>query len=357
MAYRAVRPALFALGGGDAEVAHEATLAGVRRIGSIPPLRRLVAGAVGPRGAEVDFAGLRFPGPVGLAAGMDKNGIAVPAWAALGFSHVELGTVTALAQPGNERPRLQRLRTSRAIINRMGFNNAGAQALADRLAGFGIERGNGAAGLIVGVSIGKSKVVELADAVPDYLTSLRAVAPHADYVAINVSSPNTPGLRSLQDKGFLTELVAALVAETRQLDRHAPVPVLVKLAPDLTDEAVDEAVTVCEDGGVAGLIATNTTIDRGGIAVRDRHLADQPGGLSGAPLTTRSRAFVSRLTRHSRLPVIGVGGIMTADHADAMLGAGATLVQVYSGLIYRGPGLVTEINRRHRHDHDRLEDR
>lgn len=342
LGYPLAKRALFAL---DAETAHHETVRLVSLLHRLPPLGRLAAALTGPRGAEVEFAGLRFPGPIGLAAGMDKYGIAAPAWARLGFSHVELGTVTAIAQPGNEKPRLYRLPTSRAVINRMGFNNPGAAALAATLQRYGIRRGSNAAGLVVGVSLGKSKVTPLADAVEDYLTSLRAVAPHADYLAVNVSSPNTPGLRSLQDKGFLTELTGALVAETRRLDPDRPVPVLVKLAPDLTRDAVVEAVQVCQDAGIAGLIATNTTIDRHGIAAIDHRLASQAGGLSGAPLTRRSRAFVADLVRLTSLPVIGVGGILTPADAAAMLDVGARLVQVCTGLIYSGPALVSGTNR------------
>ncbi|HIT77012.1 MAG TPA: quinone-dependent dihydroorotate dehydrogenase [Candidatus Avipropionibacterium avicola] len=345
LGYRLARPVLFRTG--DAEAIHERTVRAVGTLGSSAVLRAVARAVTGPRGDEVEFAGLRFPGPVGLAAGMDKYGMAVRGWASLGFSHVELGTVTAKAQPGNDKPRLFRLPTSRAVINRMGFNNPGAAALAERLASYGITRGGRQAGLVVGVSIGKSKVTPLTEAVEDYVTSLRAVAPHADYIAINVSSPNTPGLRSLQDKGFLADLTSTLVTEARSLDRVAPVPVLVKLAPDLSTEAVAEAVEVCTDAGISGLIATNTTIERSGLSAADRSMASQTGGLSGAPLRRRSREFVAALTRMTDLPVIGVGGIMSAQDADAMVEAGARLVQVYSGLVYAGPALVSGVNRRH----------
>lgn len=346
--YPLARRALFGIGGGDAESAHEATVRMVSWLNRPGPLRQLAGMVAGRRGDAVELAGLRFPGPVGLAAGMDKAAAAVPAWGRLGFSHVELGTVTARPQPGNERPRVFRLPTSRAVINRMGFNNPGADAVAARLAGFGIRRGGGEAGLVVGVSIGKSKVTPLADAVGDYLHSLRAVAPHADYVAINVSSPNTPGLRSLQDRGQLAELTRELVAESWRLDPQRPVPIMVKLAPDLESDAVTEAVDVCESAGIAGLIATNTTIGRRGVSVIDRERAAETGGLSGAPLTRRAWQFVTDLVERTELPVIGVGGIMTAADADALFEAGARLVQVYTGLVYGGPALVSAINRRHR---------
>ncbi|MGD7787797.1 quinone-dependent dihydroorotate dehydrogenase [Propionibacteriaceae bacterium Y1700] len=347
-AYRRVlRPQLFRLGGGDAEVAHERTLSMINWLGRVGPARRLTERVFGAAGADpVRVAGIDFGGRVGLAAGVDKNGVGVRAWGALGFGHVELGTVTAHPQPGQDRPRLFRLPTSRAIINRMGFNNAGARALALRLDEAGVRRGNRAVGAVVGVSIGKGKITPLDEAVPDYLSSLHHVAPYADYVAINVSSPNTPGLRSLQDKGFLAELVSALVSEAASLQADDPVPIMVKLAPDLTPSALEEAVSVCVDGGVSGLIATNTTLERRGIAMVDQHLADQAGGLSGAPLTRRSRSVVAHLRTLVDLPIIGVGGIMSADHAEAMIEAGADLVQLYSGFIYGGPGLVAATNNR-----------
>jgi dihydroorotate dehydrogenase len=274
--------------------------------------------ALAPAGTPRTVFGLRFPNPVGLAAGMDKDGRALPAWPALGFGFVEVGTVTAVAQPGNPRPRMFRLPADEAVINRMGFNNAGAAALATRLAALR------PLGVPLGVSLGKSRVVPLADAVLDYLTALRAVLPYADYLAVNVSSPNTPGLRSLQDRGQLAELLSALRAEA------GSTPVLVKIAPDLTEHAIDEALDVCAEHGVAGVIATNTTVDHGG----------EQGGLSGRPLARRALEVVTFVGKHSELPVIGVGGIMSPDDAKRMFDAGASLVQLYTGLVYRGPALV-----------------
>lgn len=336
------KPLLFRLGGGDAEAAHHTTVDLVQALGARPRLRAALSRAVVQPPRPVRLLGLTFPNRVGLAAGMDKDGRGVRAWGALGFGHVELGTVTAHAQPGNERPRLFRLPASRAIINRMGFNNDGVHALAARLRE---ARTQGAVGIPVGVSIGKTKVTPLEDAVEDYLTSVRALDGLADYLAINVSSPNTPGLRGLQDPGPLAELLEIVVAETRALaGQGRAVPVLVKLAPDLTDVALDQALEVAVTSGVSGLIATNTTIGRRHVAPVDRSLADrESGGLSGAPLTRRSRAFVARLRAATDLPVIGVGGIMTADDARGMLDAGADLVQLYSGLIYGGPGLVRQV--------------
>ena len=337
-----VRPVLFRA---DPEAVHARTLGAIAGLGRIGPARRAMARLALRHGAPVTVAGIRFPNRVGLAAGMDKEARAVRAWAALGCGHVEVGTVTARPQPGNPAPRLFRLAASRAILNRMGFNNAGAAATAEALAAAGVRRGSGALGLRVGVSIGKSKTTPLEEAVGDYLTSLRAVAPYADYVAVNVSSPNTPGLRGLQDAGALRDLVDALVAETRVLDPTQPVPLFVKVAPDLTFDALEEVLAACTAAGVRGLIATNTTLARDGLAAADRGYAAEPGGLSGAPLTVRAREVVAHLATRADLPVIGVGGILTADDGRAMLDAGAALLQVYTGLVYAGPRLVSDLNR------------
>src|SRR3954451_865529 len=238
----AVRPVLFRVGGGDAEKAHELTLKRLAGLGdrTLALMRRRYAVS-----APVELFGIRFANPVGLAAGMDKNGVALPAWPALGFGFVEVGTVTAHAQPGNDKPRLFRLRDSEAIVNRMGFNNAGAAALAARL------RALGPVGVPLGVSLGKSKVTPLEEAVQDYLTSYELLHPYADYIAVNVSSPNTPGLRTLQDRSAIAELLGAL---------PGPVPVLLKIAPDLTEPAIAELLEVCLSHGAAGVIAPNTTL-------------------------------------------------------------------------------------------------
>ncbi len=342
---RVVRPVLFRLGGGDAEVAHERTLRSLellgRRRGIVWALSRTY-GALKP-GLERTVFGVRFPGPVGLAAGMDKNGVALAAWRALGFGFTEVGTVTAHPQPGNERPRLFRAVGSEAIVNRMGFNNWGSAALGRRLEAYGD------LGYPLGISIGKSKATPLEDAVEDYVTSLRRLYRYGDYFAVNVSSPNTPGLRSLQDAGQLRELLAALRQETATLAAgNDPKPVLVKIAPDLTDAAVDELLQVCTDERVAGLVATNTTIGRDGLAPGDRVTGAETGGLSGRPLTELSRRMVEYVHKQTGgdLPVIGVGGILDPDDAARMLDAGASLVQLYTGLVYRGPALVRRTNRR-----------
>ncbi len=350
---RLLRPVLFRRFGGDAERVHEQTLSQLESLAGRAAGRRLTGlvggGLLGGRpiggkaGTGVRLAGIDFPGRVGVAAGLDKNGQAARAWASLGFGFAELGTVTAHPQPGNEKPRLVRLPQSRAIINRMGFNNAGAQALADRLATFGVVRGNAALGIPIGISIGKSKITPLAEATADYLQSFAAVGPYADYVAVNVSSPNTPGLRQLQDRAALDELLGAL--STAAAETAGP-PVFVKLAPDLDWPALDEVVEVCLARGVAGLIATNTTLAREHLQAADRASGEQPGGLSGAPLTRRAREVVGHLRRQCDLPLIGAGGVMTAADAAALVDAGADLVQLYTGFIYSGPGLVRAINRR-----------
>jgi dihydroorotate dehydrogenase len=355
-----VRPALFRIGGGDAEAAHESTLHRLAGLTGRPKvldaMRRRYALAAPRRVFGVDF-----PNPVGLAAGMDKNGVALPAWPALGFGFAEVGTVTAKAQPGNDKPRLFRGQASEAVVNRMGFNNDGAQALADRLSSLLGEPARrpgiadspetlvcrvpgqppqlaSALGMRapLGISLGKSKSTPLADSVDDYVYSTRLLRPYADYLAVNVSSPNTPGLRELQDRSHLDELLAVLAAEA------AGTPLLVKIAPDLTESAIAEVLEVCADRGVAGLIATNTTVSRDGLAPVDSGLANEAGGLSGKPLTARARevvAFVHRQTGGS-LPIIGVGGVMSADDAARMFDAGASLIQLYTGFIYHGPALV-----------------
>ena len=368
---RLVRPALFASFDGDPEAVHEWMIHTLAGIGSTTPVRAAARLFAGSNGRAATVAGIRFESRVGLAAGLDKDARAVLAWAGLGFGFAELGTVTGRAQPGNHRPRMFRLRDSRALINRMGFNNPGAAAVAATLAARNVYRGNGTAGIPIGISIGKTKVVELEDAVEDYLTSLRLLAPHADYVAVNVSSPNTPGLRSLQDAGALGDLVEALVAEAAALSGPStprasldveghrlgagsgregwpsvtePVPVFVKVAPDLTWAQLDEVLDVCQSSGAAGLIATNTTLARDGLAVADAARAAEAGGLSGAPLTVRAREVVARLAARTSLPVIGSGGIMTPADAMAMFDAGAQLVQLYTGFIYGGPALAAGIN-------------
>ncbi len=334
-----VRPVMFSSYRGDPEAIHERMIAGLARFSRSPLAIAAARSVAGSRGEPVTVAGIRFPGRVGVAAGLDKNGRAVLAWQALGFGFAELGTVTAQPQPGNDRPRVFRLTKSKALINRMGFNNAGAARLHHELSLLGVYRGNGGAGLPIGISIGKTKIVPVDEAVDDYLTSFALVAPHADYVAINVSSPNTPGLRGLQDGGALLALLKALVERAA-----GRLPLFVKIAPDLTEQQLDEVLAACLEAGVAGLIATNTTLARDGLDPAEQPLAAEAGGLSGAPLTLRAREVVGYLTGHTDLPVIASGGIMTPADAQAMFDLGAALVQLYTGFIYAGPALPARIN-------------
>jgi dihydroorotate dehydrogenase len=333
-----IRPALYRLSGNDPEAVHERT---VRALSLLPAELPLVRGVYAVDDPVTVF-GLRFPNRVGLAAGMDKDGRALHAWPALGFGFVEVGTVTRLAQPGNPKPRLFTLAANDAVINRMGFNNSGADALARKLAA----RGKPAVPL--GISIGKSKVVPLDEAVEDYRYSLGALYPYADYFAVNVSSPNTPGLRELQDKSALSELLGELQRTSADLaGNRAPTPLLVKVAPDLTDHALAELLEVCDTHGVAGVIATNTTLSRDGLSGPEVLLGKETGGLSGRPLSARARAVVGFIHKHTEgaLPIIGVGGILSGPDARQLLDAGANLVQVYTGFALRGPGLIREINR------------
>ncbi len=345
--YKALlRPILFRLRRGDAEGVHESTLALLSAVGRSRALTAALGALFAYSRPELrrSVFGLSFPNPLGLAAGMDKDGAALPAWAALGFGFVEVGTVTWHPQPGNPRPRLFRLPADAALINRMGFNNGGAKALAARLAGLR------PLGIPLGISIGKSKATPLEGAVDDYVASLRALFPYAGYFAVNVSSPNTPGLRQLQDRAHLAALLAALQRENQRLARGEPAlhkPILVKIAPDLAEPAIAELLAVCEAGGVQGIIATNTTTERAGLRRSDPTLAAQAGGLSGRPLGERALAVVRFVARESggRMPIIGVGGIFDAADACRMLEAGASLLQVYTGLVYEGPGLPRRINR------------
>lgn len=328
--YRIVRPALFAL---DSERAHELTLAALARS---TRLNRAVYARRVPA-LPVEAMGLRFPNPVGLAAGLDKDGACIDGLAALGFGFLEVGTVTPRAQPGNPRPRLFRLSGHRALINRMGFNNHGVDRLLERLAATDY-RG------VLGINIGKNFDTPLARAAEDYLFCLRKVYPHASYVAVNVSSPNTGGLRDLQGGPALDALLGALKREQSMLaDAHGRyVPLAVKVAPDLDDAGLDTMANAVLAHGVDGVIATNTTVRRPGL--EDEPLAAEEGGLSGAPLRPLADAAIAELARRldGAVPIIGVGGVLGGADARAKIEAGASLVQVYTGLIYRGPALVRE---------------
>ncbi|MCL2489413.1 MAG: quinone-dependent dihydroorotate dehydrogenase [Propionibacteriaceae bacterium] len=336
---RLLRPVLYQV---DAETIHKATIA---VLGALPgPALALLRGIVGAARSPVTVAGIDFPGRVGLAAGQDKDGTAARAWASLGFGFAELGTVTAQAQPGNPAPRLFRVPELGAFINRMGFNNAGALALAARLEALGVQRGNGRLGLPIGISLGKTKIVPVEEAVDDYLASLDAVAHVADYIAVNVSSPNTPGLRDLQAGDELARLTEALTRRAAQLAAR-PVPIFVKIAPDLSDDELLDVVSVCEATGIAGLIAVNTTTWRPPNTDSTAQVLSETGGLSGAPLSARALEVVRGLHSATNLPLIASGGVMTPGDAQALFDAGAVLVQVLSGFIYSGPALTRGINR------------
>ena len=322
----------------DPESAHHLVVFTVRLAGAIG-LTRLARLKTTGRGAVQAF-GLHFDAPFGLAAGFDKNAVAIkPLWE-LGFSHVEIGTVTAIAQSGNDKPRLFRLIEDRALINRMGFNNQGAVAVSQRLEK--LRRKHGSNLPIIGVNIGKSRVVEVENAVDDYRTSARLLAPHADYIAVNVSSPNTPGLRSLQSVEALRPILVAV--QEQSLGK----PVLVKIAPDLADEDVVAVADLAIELGLAGVIATNTTISRDGLKTDKAKIeAIGAGGLSGAPLKQRSIEVLNILAKKiaGRIAIVSVGGIETGEEAAERLSAGATLVQGYSGFIYAGPFWARSINK------------
>jgi dihydroorotate dehydrogenase len=317
----------------DPEDAHRAALRLLGVAGCTGAGRAALRAAYGAAERPVEVLGLRFPNAVGLAAGYDKDGTAWRALAALGFGHVEVGTVTPLPQAGNPRPRVFRLAEERAIINRMGFPSEGADMVRTRL------HTDRPYGVVLGVNLGKNKDTPLEEAARDYVAGVRRFAEVADYLAVNVSSPNTPGLRSLQGREALRALLAAVVA-ARDAEA-ARRPVLVKLAPDLDDAGLDDACDAALSAGVDGVIATNTTLARDGVR------STEAGGLSGAPLTARALATLGGLRARlpGTVPVIAAGGIMSADDARARLDAGAALVQLYTGFVYGGPSLVQRVAR------------
>ena len=339
MLYPISRAALFKL---EPETAHAVTLAAVARMGSVPPMRAALAACFClPEAEPVEAFGLRFPNRVGLAAGYDKDGEGWRGLASLGFGHIEVGTVTPQPQPGNPKPRVFRLVDRRSVINRMGFPGRGAAYVAEQL------RRPRKPGLVLGVNLGKQKSTALEDAAHDYEELMEVFAPLADYLAVNISSPNTPGLRKLQERSFLGALLGRLAAKQTELaDNYgARIPILVKLAPDLDPDQLRTAVDVIVEAGLDGIIATNTTIARD--TVEGHPIAPQEGGLSGAALTDMSTGIIAAIAGHldGALPIIGVGGIMSPEDARAKLDAGATLVQIYTGMIYEGPGLVKRILR------------
>ena len=327
---RFVRPVLFSL---DAEAAHRITIALLSRASHVDLALRALEGFQ-PRPKPKVLFGVKFPNPIGVAAGLDKNCVAMPTWAALGFGFIEIGTVTAKSQAGNAKPRIFRFPERQALVNRLGFNNDGADVIAGRMHKLR-ESGRWPA-VPVGINIGKSKATPLGEATDDYLYSFRLLREFADYIALNVSSPNTPGLRELQEPAALSRLIRAI----RDEDQKNPKPVLVKIAPDLSPAELEEIITTCEQNNVAGIIATNTTLDHSSIPAA----RDQEGGLSGAPLRERSTALVRAIAARSTIPVVASGGICDAESAREKFEAGAQLLQLYTGFIYRGLGLLREIS-------------
>ena len=324
-----VRPLLFCL---DAETAHHVTMRLLGRASQFDVALSALK-LFQPRPKPITLFGLKFPNPIGLAAGLDKNGVAVPAWAAFGFGFIEIGTVTANAQPGNPKPRIFRLPEQQALINRLGFNNDGADAIAQRLAALRVS-GRWPA-VPVGINIGKSRTTPLEQATDDYLYSFRRLRDFADYITLNISSPNTPGLRELQEPEKLSELLYVIGKEAGT----APKPLVVKISPDLSDTELKAILAVCEENGVSGIIATNTTLDHSSVAPQ----LDQAGGLSGTPLRDKSTALVREINARSTIPVIASGGIFDAESAMEKFHTGAVLIQLYTGLVYRGPQLLREI--------------
>jgi dihydroorotate dehydrogenase len=330
MLYPLLRPLLFSL---DAERAHDLTLGTLSRLPSLIPAQHLPV-------RPVQCMGLTFPNPVGLAAGLDKNGAAIDGLARFGFGFIEIGTVTPRPQPGNPKPRMFRLPAARGIINRMGFNNLGLDVLIANVERSSYVRAGG----ILGINIGKNADTPIERAVDDYLIGLRGAHAHASYITVNISSPNTKNLRQLQGSDELNELLGALDTERQTLDAGAGrrVPLALKIAPDLDEAQIDAIADAAVRHHIDALIATNTTLSREGVDTLPH--GTESGGLSGAPVRNRSTAVLEALAKRltGRVALIGVGGITEGHHARAKIDAGAQLVQLYSGLIYRGPALVAE---------------
>ena len=346
--YRLFRPLLFRL---DPETAHHLTLQSVRLAGALPPSRWVLQALFNAPEKPVEVFGLKFKNPVGLAAGYDKDGVAVRGLAALGFGHLEIGTVTLRPQPGNPKPRVFRLVEDQAVINRMGFPGLGAEFAQNQLQRvIDGRRSRGAPGKaslpIIGVNLGKNKDTPLEEAADDYVALMKVFAALADYLAINISSPNTAGLRRLQGREMLENLLKAVADERRANTSLGGrrVPILVKLAPDLLENELEDALDAILRSGMDGVIATNTTLDRAGLRSR---LRGETGGLSGSPLRLRSESMLAQILKKldGRIPVVSAGGIMSPEDAKRRLEMGAALVQVYTGLVYAGPGLVQKIIR------------
>lgn len=325
----------------DAEKAHHFTFSSLKKIFTIPGSSSIASGLYKVQDPKLKrkVFGIDFPNPVGLAAGFDKDAKMVDEFASLGFGFLEIGTVTPLPQPGNDKPRLFRLVKDKAVINRMGFNNEGAAAAANRLK-------KAKSKIIIGGNIGKNKITPNEDAFLDYQKCFETLYPYVDYFAVNVSSPNTPGLRSLQEKGPLTEILTGLQNLNQKKEKAKPI--LLKIAPDLTNNQLDDIVDIVQETKIAGLIATNTTISREGLHTEESKVESiGAGGLSGKPLTKRATDVIRYLSQKSGgvFPIIAVGGICSAEDAIEKLEAGASLVQLYSGYIYEGPALVKRINK------------
>jgi dihydroorotate dehydrogenase len=348
---KAVRPLLFLLPPG---ASHSLAFAGLAPLEYVPPLRSLVRALLAPRDPRVAVRamGLDFPSPLGMAGGFDKNALRPRALAALGFGHLELGTVTAIAQRANPAPNLFRLPHDRALVNRLGFPNQGAARVGARLTARGVSHGG--AGVPVGVSIGKSRVIamdEIEGVVTDYLAAFAPTRSRADFVVVNVSSPNTKDLRAMQSAPLARVLLSALTRanDSAALGRAGPaVPLLLKIAPDLDDAGIEALLAVVEEVGIAGVVATNTTVARGGLATDPARVAAiGAGGLSGPPLRARAVEVVTRVRTRlgPKAVVVGVGGVERAEHAMALIRAGADLVQMYTGFVYEGPGAPSRIAR------------
>ncbi|MBE7177044.1 MAG: quinone-dependent dihydroorotate dehydrogenase [Mucilaginibacter polytrichastri] len=341
--YKLVRPLFFSA---DPEKIHHFVTQSLKRFSRLPGGRGILHSLYGTRdaGLKRTVFGLDFPNPVGLAAGFDKNAEYIAEMAALGFGFIEVGTVTPMPQPGNPKPRMFRLKKDEGLINRMGFNNLGVDVAADRIERFRRSDAAKKFPVIIGGNIGKNKNTPNEEAVSDYLKCFNRLFPVVDYFVVNVSSPNTPGLRDLQEKGPLTEILNTLQKKNSEKGTK---PILLKIAPDLSDSQLDDIIEIVRETGIAGVIATNTTISRVEL-FSPPEIVRETGGLSGKPVRKRSTEVIRYLSERSgnAFPIIGVGGIHSAEDAQEKIDAGASLVQLYTGFIYEGPALVKAINKK-----------